>query len=107
MKKALSVMICVLFVISISNTVLAAGNWRKGKKVYKADCINCHKRGGEAKKLKLNKKTKAQWSEFCDSTQDNTHEELWDELSAKQKENLLKYLHKYSKDNKRSLPGCG
>lgn len=107
MKRVLSVLVCTLLVVSFSSNVMAAGNWRKGKKVYKADCMNCHKRGGDAKRLKLNKKTKSGWTKFFKTAKKDHHEEMWSNLTDSQKENLLRYFHKYAKDDKSSHLGCG
>ncbi|MEA3465978.1 MAG: cytochrome c [Thermodesulfobacteriota bacterium] len=107
MKKILSVLICVLFVASISSNVMAAGNWRKGRRLNRSECRTCHKRGGEAKRLRLNKRTKAEWTKFVNSPKTEYHEELWNELSDVEKKHLLKYFHKYAKDDKSTHLGCG
>lgn len=107
MKKVLSVLVSVLLVISFSSTVMAAGNWRKGKKSFKAECMNCHKRGGEAKRLKINKKTKAGWTKFFSSGYEADHAALWNKLTDEQREHLIKYFHKYAKDDKATHLGCG
>jgi len=108
MKKILSLLIAMLFLITCTSTVFAAGNWRQGKKIFKNECMSCHKRrGGEAKRLKLNKKTKAGWTKFVNSKQKGAHEPLWNELTEAQKEDLLKYFMKYAKDDKSSHLGCG
>ncbi len=107
MRKVLSLLVAMLFLFTCTSTVYAAGNWRKGKKIYKKDCMSCHKRGGEAKRLRLNGKSKAGWTKFVNSPKKDSHEVLWEELTDQQKENLLKYFMKYAKDDKSSHLGCG
>ncbi|MDY0189683.1 MAG: cytochrome c [Desulfuromonas sp.] len=106
MRKGLSLLIAMVFLVTCTSTVFAAANWRHGKSIYKKDCMNCHKRGGEAKRLRLNSKTKAAWTKFVNAPQKGSHEALWQELTEQQKEDLLKYFTKYAKDNS-SLLGCG
>ncbi len=105
MKTVLSVLLCLVLVVVFSGNAMAAGNWRKGKKVYRKECMSCHKRGGEAKRLKLNRRTKNAWAKFC-KTNDDKHAPVWSKLTEKQKKDLLKYLQKYAKDDKQIL-GCG
>ncbi|OQY18552.1 MAG: hypothetical protein B6I36_06665 [Desulfobacteraceae bacterium 4572_35.1] len=107
MKRVLSVLVAVLFLVAFSSSAFAGANWRAGKKIYKKECMNCHKRGGEAKRLKLNKKTKAGWTKFVNKQQKGSHELLWGELTDAQKKDLLKYFMKYAKDDKSSHLGCG
>ena len=105
MRSVLTMIFCILLLVVFSGNVMAAGSWRKGKRVYRSDCMNCHKRGGDAKRLKLNKKSKAAWAKFCKSS-DQKHAPVWSKLTDKQKTDLLKYLQKYAKDDKQIL-GCG
>lgn len=107
MQKVLLVLVGVLLTISFSSPVMAAGNWRQGKKIFKVECMNCHKRGGEADRIKINKKTKTGWSKFFRSDYESNHAALWNELSEDKKEHLLKYFHKYAKDDKANHLGCG
>lgn len=106
MKRICTVFVCVLLVVAFSAPAMAAGNWRKGKKVYKSNCMQCHKRGGEAKRLKLNKFSKARWTKYFAEEKKGKHGEAWGEMSEDDKANLLKYFHKYAKDDKKVL-GCG
>ncbi len=107
MKRIVPVLVFMLVIVFFATSAMAGGNWRKGKKIYKAECMNCHKRGGEAKRLKLNKKTKAEWTKFVNETKKGKHEELLKGLTEVQKENVLKYFLKYAKDDKKSHLGCG
>lgn len=107
MRKVLSLLVAMLFLATCTTTVFAAGDWRKGKDIYKDDCMSCHKRGGDAKKLQLNAKSKAGWTKFVNSPQKGSHEALWKELTDGQKEDLLKYFMKYAKDDNSSHLGCG
>ncbi|MCD6526380.1 MAG: cytochrome c [Desulfuromonas sp.] len=106
MKRVCMALFCVLLVMVFSVPVMAAGNWRDGKKIYKSNCMSCHKRGGEAKRLKLNKFSKARWTKYFSEEKKGKHTEPWGELTEAQKKNLLKYFHKYAKDDKQIL-GCG
>ena len=107
MKKTLPVLVAIFLLVSFSSSSIAAGNWRKGKKIFKQDCMSCHKRGGEAKRLKLNKKTKAAWTKFVNKPQTGKHEVLLNGMADKQKHDLLQYLLKYAKDDTSSHLGCG
>lgn len=105
MKKKMSVLISVLLVIFLSGPVMAAGDWRHGKKIFKVECMNCHKHGGQAERLKIDKKKKAGWTKFINSDYESVHAALSNALTEAEKEDLLSYLHKYSKDDESALIG--
>lgn len=107
MKKTLPVLFGIFLLVAFSSSAVAAGNWRHGKKIFKQDCMSCHKRGGEAKRLKLNNKNKAGWSKFVNTPKAGKHEDLLNGMSDEQKKDLLQYLLKYAKDDNSSHLGCG
>jgi cytochrome c553 len=106
MKNALLVALCVLCFVAFSSSAFAASGWRAGKETYKNICMSCHKRGGEAERLKLNQWSKAKWTKFFGEDKKGMHEEPWGKMSEKEKDDLLKYFHKYAKDDHTRL-GCG
>nr|WP_320050758.1 c-type cytochrome [uncultured Desulfuromonas sp.] len=106
MKKTLFVALCSLCLVAFASSVFAANGWREGKKTYKSVCMSCHKRGGEADRLELNKWSKAKWTKFFAEEKKGKHEEPWGKMTEEEKDNLLKYFQKYAKDEK-SLLGCG
>ena len=106
MKKALFVILCIFCLVAFSGSAFAAKGWRDGKKTYKSVCMSCHKRGGDAERLKLNQWSKAKWSKFFAEEKTGKHEEPWGRFSEEDKDNLLKYFHKFAEDVKK-LNGCG
>nr|WP_320116044.1 c-type cytochrome [uncultured Desulfuromonas sp.] len=106
MKKTLFISVCLVYLITFSGSAFAAKGWRDGKKSYKSVCMNCHKRGGEAERLKLTQWSKEKWTNFFAEEKTGRHEEPWGRFSEKDKDNLLEYFHKVSDDVKK-LNGCG
>ncbi|WP_321531632.1 cytochrome c [uncultured Desulfuromonas sp.] len=106
MKKTLFVTLCIFCLVAFSSSAFAARGWRAGKKTYKSVCMSCHKRGGEAQRLKLNQWSKAKWTKYFAEEKKGKHEGPWGQLTDEEKDNLLKYFHKYAKDDHTRL-GCG
>lgn len=106
MKKVCLVSMCLLMLLAFVSSAVAATGWRAGKETYKSNCMSCHKRGGEAKRLKLNKWSKARWTKYFNEEKKGKHEDAWGQMTEQEVKDLLKYFHKYAKDDKQVL-GCG
>ncbi len=106
MRTKLFVPLCVFCLVVFFTGSVFAASWRDGKKTYKSVCMSCHKRGGEAERLKLNQWSKAKWTKYFSEEKKGKHQEPWGQLTEEEKDNLLKYFHKYAKDDHTRL-GCG
>ncbi|WP_282756723.1 c-type cytochrome [Desulfuromonas thiophila] len=106
MNKALVTAMVLIVVIFLAGQAMAAADWRKGKKLHRDVCMQCHKSRGAADRLQLNARTKAQWSEFFQSGPTSAHQPVWQKLSTEQLDDLEFYFQKYAKDDKQLL-GCG
>jgi mono/diheme cytochrome c family protein len=106
MKKILAAVAGLIFILSFTSSALAFGDWKKGKALFKTECTTCHKRGGDAQRLKFNKMTKKEWIAFCNTPDQGTHETLFNGLSAAQREHLLQYFLKYAKEDKPTQLSC-
>lgn len=104
--KKLSVFIALLIATSLAAPSAHAANWRKGKALFKDNCMSCHDDKGEAKKLSPGDKTTSQWKRFFDRDKHEVKPEILNKLSTKDLENLKTYLEKYALDS--AKPGtCG
>ena len=104
--KRLSVFITLMVAFSLAAPSAHAANWRKGKALFKDNCLSCHEDGSEGKKLSPGDKTKAQWNRFFDRDKHEAKPEVFKKLSEKDLDNLKSYLEKYSLDS--AKPGtCG
>ncbi len=98
----------VIFLVALSLVVPSAhaANWRKGKNLFKDNCLACHDGSTEAPKVSPGDKTKAQWDRFFERDKHEAKPEVFKALSEKDLDNLKTYLEKYSSDS--AKPGtCG
>jgi len=104
--KHVKTAVIVLVAMSLAATSAHAANWRKGKNLFKDNCLACHDGSGEATKVSPGDKTKAQWERFFDRDKHEAKPEVFKQLSEKDLDNLKTYLNKYSSDS--AKPGtCG
>jgi len=105
MKRIWVYSICAVVILSIATPAMA-GSWRRGKRVYKKVCIECHQKGEEAGKISPLDKTKRQWRRFFKKDKHKVDSTVWKDLSRKDRDNLQKYMIKYAADA--DQPGtCG
>lgn len=105
MKKVVAAVLSVSLVMLCASSLCAA-SWRDGKKIYRDVCTNCHSSRGDAPRLQLNERSKAEWSKFFTQKPATVHQEAWKALSEDELKSLEKYFQKYAKDDKQVL-GCG
>lgn len=104
--KRLSVLVTLLIAFSLAAPSAHAANWRKGKALFKDNCLSCHDDKSDSVKVSPGDKTKAQWNRFFDRDKHEAKPEVFNKLSKKDLENLKSYLDKYSLDS--AKPGtCG
>ncbi len=97
MKRIISLLLISALFFAVTSVAYAASA-RAGKTVFAKVCNACHIQGSEAGKLKPSKKTKAQWKLFVESNKHEADKHVLDDLSDKDKANLLKFLQEYAAD---------
>lgn len=97
MKRFISLFIILAMVFALTSISYAASS-RRGKKVFVKICEACHVKGSEAGKLKPSKKTMAQWKKFIDKNRHKADKGILDDMSEKDRKNLLKFLQEYALD---------
>jgi len=97
MKRFISLVMIVAMVFALTSVAYAASS-RRGKKVFSKVCESCHVRGSEAGKLKPSKKTMAQWKRFVQKNRHKADKKVLDDMSKKDKKNLIKFLEEYALD---------
>ena len=106
MKKIAAAVVSLFLALSFTSSALAFGDWKAGKTLFKTECATCHKRAGDAQRLKFNKMTQKEWIAFCNTPPQRTHETLFNGLNTKQREHLLQYFLKYAKEDKPTQLSC-
>jgi len=105
MKRIISLVMISLTVLALTSVSYAASA-RRGKKVFKKACSSCHVRGSEAGKLKPSKKTMSQWKRFVNKNKHSADKTVLDDMSTKDRKNLLKFLQDYALDAD-TIETCG
>lgn len=95
--------ICVSFVGLIllgvfCSDLCVAADWREGKNTYRTVCTSCHKTRGDAGRLSLDSRTRAEWSAFFAQAPTSIHKKAWDKLDKDSIGSLELYFRKYAKD---------
>jgi len=99
MKKIVTLVIGALLVICVTGSAIAFGDWKAGKVVYKTECTNCHKRNGDAFRLKIFEVPAIRWFSFCRADTTRKHVDILDKITVEQKQDMLQYLLKYAKED--------
>jgi cytochrome c5 len=105
MKRIISLFMIIAMVFALTSVAYAASS-RRGKKVFAKVCESCHVRGSEAGRLKPSKKTMAQWKRFVNKNKHEADEAVLEEMSKKDKRNLIKFLQDYALDAD-TIETCG
>ena len=105
MKRFISLFMIIAMVFALTSISYAASA-RRGKKVFKKVCESCHIRGSDAGKLKPSKKTMSQWKRFVDKNKHKADEKVLEDMSSKDKGNLIKFLQDYALDAD-TIETCG
>jgi len=105
MKRIISLLIIIAMALAVSSISYAASS-RRGKKVFAKVCEACHIKGTEAGRLKPSKKTMAQWKRFVQKNKHTADKHVLDDMSSKDKKNLLKFLQEYALDAD-TIETCG
>ncbi len=106
MRKGISMLLAVLFVIGTVGMSFAMeqGNKRKGKYIYRKVYKQCHGRGEvDTPKPALNPdaKTQAQWEQVFDNQEFGAFgcSEEWEALSEDDLKDIFAYLHAHAADS--------
>jgi len=105
-KVCVSLMGLILLSFLSSGPCAAAADWREGKDSFRSVCSSCHKTRGEAGRISLNSKTRAEWSAFFSQSPAPVHQQAWGKLDKDGISSLELYFRKHAKDVKELL-GCG
>lgn len=105
MKRIISLLLISAMVFALTSVSYAASA-RRGKKVFAKVCGACHIKGSEAGKLKPSEKTMAQWKRFVGKNQHDADKRVLNDLSDKDRDNLLKFLLEYAVDSE-TIETCG
>ena len=105
MKRVLSLLMIIAMVFALTSVAYAASA-RRGKKVFSKVCGSCHVKGSDADRLKPSKKTMAQWKRFVEKNKHSADEKVLDEMSKKDRKNLIKFLQDYALDAD-TIETCG
>lgn len=105
MEKICASILCVIMLVAFSSEAFAA-NWREGKKVYRSVCMDCHKTKGEAGRLSLDSRTRAEWSAFFSQPPVLHDKQVWERLGKDDISNLEVYFRRHAQDVAQ-LSGCG
>jgi len=105
MKRFISLMMIIAMVFALTSVAYAASA-RRGKRVFAKVCESCHVRGSDAGRLKPSKKTMAQWKRFVTKNKHNADKRVLDEMSEKDRKNLIKFLQDYALDAD-TIETCG
>lgn len=97
MKRLMQILTVFVVVAALASPVVAASS-RKGKKVFKKSCKTCHTRKGEGGKLSPLAKTMAQWRLYFKKDQHGDKPEIWQGMSKKDRQNLLKFFLDFALD---------
>ncbi|WP_303720644.1 cytochrome c [Malonomonas rubra] len=97
MKRIISLLLVLAMVLAVSSISYAASA-RRGKRVFAKVCEACHVKGSDAGKLKPSSKTMSQWKRFVEKNRHDVDKKVLDEMSDKDRDNLLKFLQDYSLD---------
>ena len=105
-KKAIFLVIAVIFLFSAVGTAYAMekGNKRKGKYTYRKVYKACMERGevdSEKPPINPDAKTQAQWTRMFDKKdfEDFGCQPEWDALSEKDLSDIYTYLHDHAADS--------
>ena len=103
MKRLIS--LCLIIGMVLALTSVAYASSRRGKKVFNKICKSCHVKKSEAGRIKPSDKTMAQWKRFIDKNR-HADKDVLDDMSKKDKRNLLKFLREYALDAE-EIETCG
>lgn len=105
MKRMISLLLIFAMVLAVTSVAYAASA-RQGKKVFAKVCEACHVRGGDSGKIKPSSKTMAQWKRFIEKNKHDVDKKVLDDMSEKDRKNLLKFLQDYALDAE-TIETCG
>jgi mono/diheme cytochrome c family protein len=97
-KNILAIMLAAVFLLVSTGLVMADGNWRKGKYLYRKNCRTCHKAGGSAKDLSPATYKQAKWEELFNKGTIPCRDK-WSKLSDKAVADMYSYLHGHAADS--------
>ncbi|MDY0212436.1 MAG: hypothetical protein RBR06_05480 [Desulfuromonadaceae bacterium] len=100
MKKMYVNLLCMIVLSVFCSDMCLAADWRDGKESFRTVCSSCHKTRGEAERLALNSRTRAEWTEFFAQTPTPVHQNTWNKLNKNDISGLEQYFRKYAKDVK-------
>ncbi|MDY0212435.1 MAG: hypothetical protein RBR06_05475 [Desulfuromonadaceae bacterium] len=106
MKKTFLSFMGLVMLSIFSSSLCVAADWRAGKDTYRTVCSSCHKTRGEAGRLPLDSKTRAEWTAFLAQEPTSIHQNAWKKLDRDDIVSLELYFKKHAKDVK-ELRGCG
>ena len=97
MKRFISLLMIIAMIFVLASASYAASS-RRGKKVFAKVCEACHVKGSDAGKIKPSKMTMSQWKRFVDKNKHDADTKVLENLSDKDRKNLLKFLRDYALD---------
>ena len=98
MKRLFQMLLVIALVAVMASPTIAASS-RRGKKVFKKHCKTCHTSDGEGGKLSPIMKTQAQWRLYFKDDKHAKKPAVWEGMSKKDKENLLKFFLDFALDS--------
>jgi mono/diheme cytochrome c family protein len=97
-KTIFSLALAAALLLVSLGPALSAGNWRKGKYLYRKNCRTCHHPGGEAKDLSPATYKQAKWAELFKQNKIPCKPK-WPKLSDKAIADMYAYLHGHAADS--------
>jgi mono/diheme cytochrome c family protein len=106
MKRMIILAAISLLLFCFSSQAMAFGKWKAGKKVFKQNCVTCHKRGGTAPKIKMPDYTQTEWIKFVRDNTSPRHESTLEKITPDSRQDLMQYLLKYAKPDPPTILSC-
>lgn len=104
-KRKTNIICFTLLVAFLGLTALAAassykpeGNERKGKYLYRKNCLTCHD-GSKAKEVYASTKTQAQWERLFKRHERLECKKEWEKRSKQDLLDIFTYLYKHAYDS--------
>ncbi len=104
-KRKTQIVVMMVLGIFLTLTALAAaanykpdGDERKGKYLYRKNCLSCHD-GSKAKELYANTKTQAQWKSSFKRHERFECKKQWEKRSKQDLIDIFTYLYKHAYDS--------
>jgi mono/diheme cytochrome c family protein len=105
MKRALAALIALTIILGFVAAVMAEGNHRKGKYLFRNSCRACHVEnatgGQQANVLEPSTYTMNEWTEAFTPEEIAGHpcKDEWEKLSSQDLADVYAYLYKFAKDS--------